>query len=275
MNYVPKLGGWTPDSQMLDASSHVDKTFADHIDLVEQQGQASQANAIETNGVLDLRPWCSPIEDQGRLGSCVGNGVVGALEFLQVRNGKPYTDLSRLFVYYNARLMVQEQDKDEGAYIRLAMGTLSSLGTCSEQKWPYDVAQVFIRPSWGSYREAFPNKIDSYYSIGGSGQTRIEFVKRALQAQHVVVFGMTVDQNYMSYAGGIVAVPNGVRQNSGGHCQVICGYDDNTKCWLVRNSWGTSWGMKGYAWVPFDYLDASDANDLWVPCLQGSNMDNG
>lgn len=270
MTYTPKLGGYRQDPP-----STEDYKFDDHVAKIEAAG-AAVGGATEVNGVLDLRPWCSPIEDQGRLGSCVGNGVVGALEFLQIRNGQPLKDLSRLFVYYNSRLMHQDQDKDEGTFIRIAMGTLSSLGTCSETKWPYDVNQVFIRPTWGSYREAYANKIDSYYSIGGSGQTRIDFVKRALRAQHVVVFGMTVDQDYMDFRGsGLVAMPKQVRVNSGGHCQVIVGYDENKKCWIVRNSWGTWWGNAGYALVPYAYLDASSANDFWVPYLPGTSMDNG
>lgn len=266
MTYMPKLGGYRRD-----IASHEDYKFEDHVDMIAAAGTPQ----AEVSGVVDLRQWCSPIEDQGHLGSCVGNGVVGALEFLQLRNGQRLTDLSRLFVYYNSRLMHQDQDKDEGTFIRMAFGTLSSLGTCTEAKWPYDTGKVFVRPSWGSYREAYPNKIDSYYSIGGNGQTRIDFIKRALRAQHVVVFGMIVDQDFMNYRGGIVAMPKQVRINSGGHCMVIVGYDDNKQCWIVRNSWGTWWGDKGYAYVPYAYLDASGANDFWVPYLPGTSMENG
>jgi len=203
--------------------------------------------------------------------NCVGNGVVGALEFLQIRNGKPFVDLSRMFVYYNARLMSRMQDRDEGAYIHMAFGTLSSLGTCAEEKWPYDTSKVFIRPSWGSYRDAYVNKIDSYYSIGGSGQAQKNYIISALQASHPIVFGMTVDKDYMAYRGGPpVAMPKSVRAGAGGHCQVIVGYDLGRELWLVRNSWGTWWGDDGYAWVPFKYLDESSANSFWVPFLEGT-----
>jgi C1A family cysteine protease len=265
MQYCPKLNGWQPDC----SDSSGSHTEADDYKFVDNLQKFSTI-AVEKNGVLDLRQWCSPIENQGELGSCVGNGVVGALEFLQIRNGQSLVDLSRLFVYYNSRLMHQAQDKDEGTYIHLAMGTLSAIGTCTELKWPYDISKAFVKPTWGSYREAYVNKIDSYYRISGSGDVRDEFIKRALQSNHVVVFGMTVDQAYIDYEGGIVAMPKSVRVNSGGHCQVIVGYDDTKRCWIVRNSWGTSWGEFGYAYVPYTYLDASEANDFWVPYLPGT-----
>ena len=270
---MPKLGAWKPDSTQPLPAGKV--AFADYpfegtnLAKVAAAGASVANPGAEVNGVLDLRKWCSPVEDQSKAGSCVGNSVVGALEFLQIRNGLPYTDLSRLFVYYNSRLQHGDTDKDEGTYIRLAFGTLTTLGTCSEKTWPYDLNNLFIRPSWGAYREAYPHKITSYYRITATGgQELIDAIKRALQAQHVVVFGMIVDQDYINAPGdGVIAMPKPNRVSAGGHAQVIVGYDDNKRRWIVRNSWGIWWGDRGYAYVPYDYLDASDANDFWVPYL--------
>jgi C1A family cysteine protease len=263
MNYVPKLGGWRADASMHDAASHADLPYVtSHFENIASQVPAP---IREVNGILDLRKWCSPVEDQGHVGSCVGNSVVGALEFLQLRSGKPLVDLSRLFVYYNARLMNNEADKDAGSFIRMAMGTLSSLGTCSESKWPYDVNSVCVRPSWGSYREAYANKIGSFYKIDATGEDLIYNIKHALQCQHPVVFGMVVDMDYMQYAGGIMPMPGQTRVGGGMHAQMICGYDENNKTLIIRNSWGTWWGEAGYAMVPYEYLLVSEANDFWVP----------
>ena len=267
MTYLPRLGGWKCDALDESSDRNLDYKFEDHVEKIEKNGKGVSESQSENSGVLDLRKWCSPVENQGEIGSCVGNGTVGALEFLQIRNGLTYNDLSRLFVYYNARLMTRDHERDVGAYIHLAFGTLSSLGTCTEAKWPYDINKVFIRPSWGSYREAYSNKIDSYYRINSAGRERDNLIKLALQAQHPVVFGMTVDEEYQNYRGGIVQMPKSTRVNPGGHCQIIVGYDDNKKLWIIRNSWGTWWGENGYAWVPFEYLNASNANDIWVPYI--------
>lgn len=202
--------------------------------------------------------------------NCVGNSVVGALEFLQLRAGRQLNDLSRLFVYYNSRLMHHDQDKDSGTYIRLAFGTLSTLGTCSESIWPYDTSKVFVRPRLSAYRDGYANKIGSYYSIDSAGSQRVDDVKEALRAQHPVVFGMYVDNDYIRFYGpGTVPMPRKTRTGGGGHAQLIVGYDDNNASWLVRNSWGTAWGDAGYAWVPYDYVDASDGNDFWVATSLG------
>jgi len=262
---------WKPDStQPAPAGSHPDYPFeGDNLLKVKSAGAVVTNPGVEVNGIFDLRRWCSPVENQLSAGSCVGQGVVGSLEFLQIRNGQPLEDLSRLFVYYNARLQTQDTDKDEGTYIRLAFGTLSGLGTCTESLWPYDLNNLFIRPSWSAYRGAYPHKINSYYRISAtSGQELIDSIKHALQAQHPVVFGMTVDQDFMDVGSdGVVAMPKSKRSNEGGHCMVIVGYDDNKRHWIVRNSWGIGWGDMGYGYVPYEYLDASEANDFWVPYL--------
>jgi len=249
----PRLGGYRTDPVDTDDYSFEDVAHVSGL-------------TVPTGAGVDLRKWCSPIEDQQTLGSCVGNAVVGALELLQARFGVKRSDLSRMFVYYNSRLMHKEHDRDNGTYIRLAMGTLSGLGSCSETKWPYDVSKVFIRPTWGAYREAYASKIDSYYRISGTGQTRIDFVKLALESGCGVVFGCTVDDAFIKGTGsdGIVEMPKKTRINTGGHAMLIVGYDDTSRRLIVRNSWGTSWGDNGYCYMPYDYLDASDAHDLWV-----------
>lgn len=254
MTNQPKLGSWRNDREQ--AGTHEDY---DYIHLLPKLKLGNQTD------IVDLRQYCSTVEDQGYLASCVGNAVVGALELLLKRDGHPYKELSRLFVYYNSRLMHNEQFLDEGTYIRLAMGTLSSLGTCTEKKWPYDISRVFDRPSWGSYRDGHVHKIKSYYRIFASGNELIEQIKTSLRSKHPVVFGMQVDYDYLNVnSTGVIHLPQGELVSMGGHAQLIVGYDDNKRVFIVRNSWGESWGHKGYAYLPYEYLDLAWANDFWV-----------
>ena len=147
----------------------------------------------------------------------------------------------------------------------ISMGTLSSLGTCLESKWPYDVSAVNVRPTWGAYREAYANKIGAFYSIQSTGDQRIEEIKEALRAQHPVVFGMAIDDAFMGYRGGVMPMPVPGAKPLGGHAMLIVGYDDSQGALIGRNSWGTWWGESGYYRMPYAYLDAAEADDFWVP----------
>lgn len=266
---------WRPDrTQPLPtgAVAFHDPTVQDNMHWLQAAAAAVPNPIAEANGVLDLRPFCAPIDNQGQVSDCVADSTCSGLEFCQVRNGRPFTKLSRLFLYYNARLQTGDTLKDEGTYIRLAFSSLTTLGTCPEATWPYDTSQVFTRPSWAAYQQAYPHKTAAFYSISpdvvsAGGQGLVNAIKQALRAQHPVVFGMTVDDDYESSADGNIAMPAASRINPGGHAQLIVGYDDNHGTWTVQNSWGTDWGDNGFAHVPYAYLDASQASDLWVPFL--------
>lgn len=263
MDYTPKLDGWRPESSS-PVVSPTDQNLSVNMDKLVTG--PSENISVENNGVVDLRPWCSPVENQGHVGSCVANSVVGALEFLNIRDGKPHVDLSRLYIYYNARLMTRTQDKDEGTYISVAMKTLASLGTCPESTWKYDPSSVFSRPSWEAYREGYANKIHSFYRIDGTGSSRNDGIVAALRAKHPVAFGMLVDSDYMALGpSGLTGMPSPHRKVLGGHAQLIVGADLNMKLFVVRNSWGPGWALAGHALIPWDYLDASEADDFWTP----------
>jgi C1A family cysteine protease len=259
MTYTPKLGGWKCDSSQPAADQQVDLKFDDLAPKLA-------VKASSESGVIDLREFCTAVEDQGHLGSCVGNAIVGALELSQKRDGKFFADLSRLFVYYNSRLMLGEAGNDSGTIIRVAMGTLAAIGTCTENKWPYDISQVFVRPTWGSYREAYAAKIDKFYRIDGTGTDRINAIRQALAAHHPVVFGTNVDQGFMD-TGSNGLVPPYSGKSLGGHALLIVGIDDNEQRLIVRNSWGLLWGDLGYCYMPFSYIDAAEADDFWVVTL--------
>lgn len=218
--------------------------------------------------VIDLRPNCSPVENQSDIGSCVGNAIVGDLEYLEKQEGLPFVDLSRMFVYYNARLETNSTSTDSGSVISLAMGTLKKMGVCPETTYPYDTSKVFMRPTWEAYREAFAHTIIECYMIGTTGDQHHLDIKAALQARHPVVFGTPVwNEIFNVSSDGKLPMPNTSTQPIGGHALLIVGADFTQRYYIVRNSWGTGWGDLGYCYVPFDYLDAAGAGDFWVATL--------
>jgi len=212
---------------------------------------------------VDLRRGCSPVEDQGQLGSCTGNALAGAVEFLEKRDGIPLVNVSRLFIYYNERVIEHTVADDAGAMIRDGIKTLVKQGTCSEKRWPYVIARFAVKPSAACYREAADHQVTAYARL----QTLVA-MRACLADGYPFVFGFTVYESFESErvaATGTVPMPRHREKVLGGHAVLAVGYDDVKRRFLVRNSWGTGWGMNGYFTMPYDYLASRDlSDDFWT-----------
>lgn len=212
---------------------------------------------------VDLRPYCSGIEDQGPLGSCTGNAIAGALEFLEVRKGMKYTDISRLFIYYNERVYINEVREDSGAYIRDGIKSIRKIGAAAEAVWPYDIDKFADKPSDMAYADAAARKFNSYHRILTLGG-----MMNCLAEGFPFVFGFTVYSSFMSAdvaSTGVVSMPKPWEREEGGHAVMAVGYDRKKRHFIVRNSWGADWGQSGYFTMPFDYLaDRNLSDDMWT-----------
>lgn len=214
----------------------------------------------------DLRPLCPPVYDQGQLGSCTANALCGADEIDQIKQGsKSVFRPSRLFVYWFERFLEGTVSTDSGAQIRDGIKVLNKYGVCSESLWPYNPAQFTVQPNAACLKAALPNRISKYQSIDNSN---IDNVKYALSLKYPVVFGFTVYESFESDSvaqTGLVPMPTAGEQVLGGHAVVAVGYDSSTGRITVRNSWGSSWGDKGYCYFPEAYLSNLDlASDFWA-----------
>jgi C1A family cysteine protease len=212
---------------------------------------------------VDLRPLCSPVENQGNLGSCTANAIAGALEFLEKKNKVSFVDMSRLFIYYNERVIEHSVDSDSGAMIRDGIKSLKKQGVCSEKSWPYVISKFSVKPSTVCYKEALNHHITSYHRI-----TTFNDMRQCIAEGFPFVFGFTVYESFELQTvakTGIVNMPKSNEQVLGGHAVLAVGYNDKDKRFIVRNSWGTSWGIKGYFTMPYDYLsDRNLSDDFWT-----------
>lgn len=215
---------------------------------------------------VDLRPGCSPIEDQGQVGSCTANAIVGAVEFKRWKQGRQ-EDLSRLFVYFNARKMSGSESEDCGARIAHGMAAFLAHGAPPESAWPYDPARVNTMPDQAAYDSATANTEIEYARIGD-----IEHIKGALARQQPVVFSISLPMRCFEEAGssGVVPTPSEselgpVLTLHGMHAMLLVGYDTDQNIFHVRNSWGTDWGDQGYCRLSIDtFRRAMAVNTTWV-----------
>jgi C1A family cysteine protease len=212
---------------------------------------------------VDLRAQCSPVEDQGNLGSCTANALVGALELLELKNKKPLVDLSRLFIYYNERTIEHTVKSDSGAQLRDGIKTLAKQGVCSEKKWPYAISKFDVKPTPSCYKEAADHQITSYHRIA-----RLDEMRACLAEGYPFVFGFTVYESFESQQvakTGVLTMPQQDEKVVGGHAVLAVGYNDSEKRFTIRNSWGTSWGLQGYFTMPYDYMSNHKlAGDFWA-----------
>ena len=217
--------------------------------------------------LVDLRPECSPVEAQGALGSCTANAVVGAFEFLQRKARRPTPDLSRLFVYYNARKMSGWEREDSGATIGQGMAALLAFGAPAETSWPYDVARMAERPPEACYDEARNHVPSEYARVDGA-----EGIRGALAHAHPVVFASNIPARCYdaAWTSGTVPMPTAderaaMASREGTHAMLLVGYDLNARVYFVRNSWGEQFGERGYCRIPFDVFDAVVvAHSTWI-----------
>lgn len=213
---------------------------------------------------VDLRAHCSPIEDQGQIASCTANAACGALEYQQKKLGQPMVNMSRMFVYYNARRLRNAIDQDTGAFIAEAMAALLAYGAPDERHWPYLTENFAAEPSREMYAEAMKNQPAEYARVD-----RGDGIQGALAHGYPVVFGINLPQRcYVeAAASGVIpeATQDEIRNASGGHAMLIVGYDLDKKTYLLRNSWGTSWGEAGYCRIPFSMIQtATQPNEFWI-----------
>jgi len=232
---------------------------ADKADHRDYKYQITQKTVIN---IVDLRNYCSPIENQGSLGSCTGQAIAGAIELLNKRNGN-YRDISRLFIYYYERLILGTVNYDSGAYIRDGIKSTNKYGASLESLWPHDIRKYKQEPITEAKNDALNRKVTRYERL-----TNLDGFIDALTNGYPIIMGFNVYTSFMSTnvaRTGVMPYPNTKRERLlGGHAVLIVGYNKTKKVFIARNSWGTGWGDRGYFYMPFDIIKPSMSDDYWI-----------
>ena len=226
---------------------------------------APSATVGRLPAAVDLRPQCPPVYDQGELGSCTANAIAGVLESDEIRAGEtPSWTPSRLFIYYNERLLEGTAGTDSGAQLRDGIKVIVREGVCPERDWPYDINRFATKPPQSLYKEALHDRISSYLRLPQS----LVQLKACLADGFAFVFGFSVFTSMESDAvarDGVIPLPQPSDSLLGGHAVGCVGYDDRTQRFTIRNSWGAGWGDDGYGYMPYSYMvDPGLAADFWT-----------
>lgn len=185
-------------------------------------------------------------------------------QFVRMKQGLDGFPISRLLLYYNERAMEGTVNEDAGAEIRSGMKSVAKQGVCPEDLWPYDIKKFTKKPPRTAYRRALKHQTVRYMRVA---QT-LEQLKGCLAEGFPFVFGFTVYESFdvgKVAKTGMMSMPKASEASLGGHAVMAVGYSNAKKRFLIRNSWGTDWALKGYFWMPFDYITSSDlADDFWT-----------
>lgn len=215
---------------------------------------------------VDLRKNFPMVKSQGQVGSCLAFTITSIFEYILKRGHKLDADLSERYLYYNGRIEAQRREGKEGepledlgiAFID-AFNSLKVNGLCREELCRYDAS--------GSNKDEEPS--EEAYS---DGKTRLvteaknvrlsEYdIKSALDEGYPVAVSVNIYESFESTHLGFISLPNeeevqqwNESERHARHAMVICGYSDESKVFVVRNSWGVDFGDNGYCYMPYSYI---------------------
>ena len=263
--------GWLPDYPDLRDFTHETDQIRAVFDKAKSQ-VVRPRKALQ--GAVDLRDWCAPVENQGAIGSCTAHAGVGLVEYFERRAFGRHIDASRLFLYKTTRSLMHWTG-DTGAFLRTTMKGMVLFGIPPEEYWPYRTEDFDVEPTAFCYAFGQNYQTIHYYRFdppGISTSDLLKQIKTYLAGGYPSMFGFTVYDSISEAAtnGGKIPFPEPGDKVIGGHAVDAVGYDDKMKvgslkgALLIRNSWGTGWGDKGYGWLPYAYVEEGLAIDWWT-----------
>jgi hypothetical protein len=193
---------------------------------------------------VDGIDYTTPIKDQTPAPTCEAYALCASLEtIMQHQSGELFApDLSETHLYFYAGGTV------EAGYVNLmdAADYLIDHGVPDEGCYP-DPHRPFDYPFQSL--NGWENRTVKIQEWGWVDHD-IESIKTALLEYGPLVFCMSFTVDFFYYTSGVYKPKWG--KHGGGHVITLVGYDDENECWILKNSWGKSWGEKGWFRLAYD-----------------------
>ncbi len=253
-----------------------DVTFESHevqgiLRISNSYKQVSMPNAVLPASV-DLRKWCTRVREQGTLNASTAFAVTALMEYYERRAFGRHANFSELFLYRSTRDLLG-YNGDLGADLRTTLRALQTFGFPTENLYPFDASRHAETPPPFCYGFADAFRTLRYFRLDDpklSGQSVLLNVRKCLAARMPSVFGASLYTSFPLEGEGVdVQYPEPGEQLVGGQAFLAVGYDDERMIGgdqgglLIRNSWGNEWAEKGYAWLPYRYVETKLAVDFW------------
>ncbi len=233
---------------------------------------------LQSKNSIDYTKDMTPVKNQGQLGACVGFATAAVLEYQQHQEylkkvdersreirDKHY-DLSEQWIYWNAKEIDPWGKFQQGTSARYALKVVNKKGVPPESAWEYkDINEEYGKPAPWANEAAKWNKNKRYYRIRGLNE-----IKRTLEERGPVIAGVLLfEEFYYPNNSGVISYPNNKNNEQGGHAIALVGFDDNRELIKFKNSWSTNWGLGGYGYLSYKYM-----NDFLLDCWVTVDKEN-
>lgn len=232
-----------------------------HFDIKHEElkfNETYKAKEIKEKSV-SLKDYFTKVKDQGQIGACTVFAISSIYEYILMRNFEEEADLSELFVYYNVRHHGGKELEDTGSSYQDVIASIGEQGICTEALHPYS-RSLSDAPSDEAYHDGKLRRITKAVNVNISEND----IKSAIQEGYPVAISLKIFDSFTATS-GFVKRPTDEEIESadfGYHAMVVVGYSDDTKFFLVRNSWGEHFGDKGYCYIPYSYISDPELNRM-------------
>lgn len=192
-----------------------------------------------------------PVGNQGSEGSCVAWSVGYAARSIDwyYKNNQSTFDysvniFSPEFLYNQIKFT---SDCNSGSAMQTALDFIKSNGIPTWSVMPYTSGDCSILPTSNQSLSAQQYKITEYYKIY---TTDTSMIKSMVRQNKPVIISVNIDSEFVNAKYGFIWKYNGT-SGSIGHSVVIVGYSESLKAWKIMNSFGSSWGTNGFAYMEY------------------------